>query len=115
MSYGPAPRPLADRFHEKYTPEPNTGCWLWTASLNNGGYGKLSVSRSYWVEAHRVAYELYKGPIPGGKCIDHLCRVRSCVNPDHLEAVTLSENIRRGKGPAILKAYWAKKLGDITT
>lgn len=50
------------------------------------------------LSAHRVAYELTRGPIPAGMEIDHLCRVRSCVNPDHLEAVTRGENLRRGRG-----------------
>lgn len=88
---------LRARFEEKFTPEPNTGCWLWTAALNGHGYGAftLPISRRK-VGAHRLAYELYRGPIPTGFQIDHLCRVRSCVNPSHLEAVTQFENLRRG-------------------
>jgi hypothetical protein len=49
-----------------------------------------------WQGAHRVAYELFKGPIPAGMDLDHLCRVRCCCNPDHLEPVTRKENLRRG-------------------
>jgi hypothetical protein len=71
------------------------GCWLWTGSLNNKGYAQLGVAGRVR-SAHRVAYELFKGAIPDGLQIDHLCRVRQCVNPDHLEAVTQSVNIRRG-------------------
>lgn len=87
--------PLEERFWEKVSPEPNSGCWLWAASEKNGGYGQ------FWdgernVRAHRWAYETYRGPIPSGLQMDHLCRVRCCVNPFHLEAVTQQENIRRG-------------------
>ena len=77
------------------SPEPNSGCWLWTGTTNPGGYGAVGFmgrTRS----AHRVSYELAKGPIPAGLDLDHKCRVRCCVNPDHLEPVTRSENLRRG-------------------
>lgn len=69
-------------------------CWLWTDAPALTGYGR--VSRDNVVDyAHRVAYELAVGPIPPGLTIDHLCRVRLCVNPTHLEPVTLAENTRR--------------------
>lgn len=71
-------------------PEPNTGCWLWLGSINGGGYGRYK--HTY---AHRSAYEVVHGPIAAGLHIDHLCRVTCCVNPDHLEAVTPLENMRR--------------------
>ena len=67
-------------------------CWLWTGSKNNG-YGYFRAGKHVLV--HRYAYELLKGEIPEGLHIDHLCRVRNCVNPDHLEPVTLAENNRR--------------------
>lgn len=73
-------------------------CWLWAGSLTTGGYGQLSIAGRL-TQAHRLAYELYVGAIPEGFQIDHLCRVRHCVNPDHLEAVTQAENIRRGMSP----------------
>ena len=84
---------LDDRFWSKVD-ETEGGCWLWTAYINRNGYGMFRLGRMQL--AHRVAYEDAKGPIPEGLTIDHLCRVRACVNPDHLEAVTIGENIRRG-------------------
>ena len=83
-----------ERFEEKYIPEPNSGCWLWTASTSNG-YGIIKV-RGRFRGAHRVSYEIYRGAIPPGFVTDHLCRVPCCVNPDHLEVVTIGENVRRG-------------------
>lgn len=71
-------------------------CWLWTGTLNPKGYANFSAGGTT-VIAHRWAFERFVGPIPDGLHIDHLCRVRRCVNPDHLEAVTLTENNRRSK------------------
>lgn len=73
------------------------GCWLWSGAVNNKGYGQFGQdgrTRS----AHRVSYEFYVGPIPDGLTIDHLCRVKRCVRPDHLEPVTTAENNRRKFG-----------------
>lgn len=69
-------------------------CWLWTAFLDNKGYGKFQVGKQSQ-RAHRFSYELLVEPIPQGLQIDHLCKIRNCVNPAHLEAVTLQENVRR--------------------
>jgi hypothetical protein len=85
---------LRERFEDKYIPEPNSGCWLWTAAQLNG-YGVIKVGGRFR-GAHRVGYELHKGPVPAGLVLDHLCRVPFCVNPDHLEPVTIGENISRG-------------------
>lgn len=71
-------------------------CWLWKPRAATGGYGQFHM-RGKNVFAHRAAYESVKGPIAPGLTIDHLCRVRPCVNPTHLEAVTLAENLRRAK------------------
>jgi len=84
---------LPDRLREKFVFDPN-GCWVWPKSLRRG-YGQ------YWLNgqarsAHRTVYELLIGPIREGLQLDHLCRVRNCVNPDHLEQVTNAENARRG-------------------
>lgn len=96
-----AKRSVEDRFWSKV----DTGgeCWLWLASLYHGGYG------GFWdgkrtVRAHRWAYESEFGPIPDGLTLDHLCRTRACVRPDHLEAVTDRTNILRGTGPTARNA-----------
>lgn len=85
-------RAIEDSFWDHVMPEPNTGCWLWAGVWNKKGYGTL---RS--IGAHRISYQIHKGPIPENYQIDHLCRVRCCVNPQHLEAVTLQENVARGE------------------
>lgn len=70
------------------------GCWLWAGAPGKNGYGRISVENTVRY-AHRVSYETFVGPIPQGLTIDHLCRVRMCINPGHLEPVTLAENTRR--------------------
>ena len=80
---------------EWWTPEPNTGCWLWLRSASPKGYGGFRRFRKHHI-AHRFAFEIFRGPIPHGFQIDHLCRTPSCVNPDHMEAVTHRENQLRG-------------------
>jgi len=88
---------IIDRFEAQYIPEPNSGCWLWIGSISGrNNYGAFSVHGKD-LRAHRFSYELYKGKIPKGLVLDHLCRITICVNPDHLEAVTQKENVRRGK------------------
>lgn len=87
-------------FFSKIQPEPNSGCWLWIGAYNNYGYGCVCWStngryRKYF--AHRLSYEDAYGPIPVGMVVDHKCRVRGCVNPLHLEVVTIGENVRRGE------------------
>ena len=72
-----------------------SACWLWEAALSTRGYGRITIAgRQY--QAHRLAYESLVGPIPEGRQVDHLCRVRRCVNPAHLEIVTGRENVLRG-------------------
>lgn len=74
------------------------GCWRWQGQKNRFGYGQLNVEvggKRMCLRTHRVSYEAYVGPIPDGLEIDHLCRVRDCANPEHLEPVTRSENVRR--------------------
>jgi hypothetical protein len=80
-----------------------SGCWVWTGALNKQGYGRFSVGNgpgSTQSLAYRIAYIWLVGPVPEGLQLDHLCRVPACVNPEHLEPVTPSVNVRRGIGPA---------------
>jgi len=81
-------------------------CWLWTGAMKPNGYGTIS-HEGVTCHAHRVVYELLVGPVPAGLDLDHLCHVRRCVRPDHLEPVTRGENIRRGLCGA-LKTHCAK-------
>lgn len=85
-----------ERFMEKIVPEPNSGCWLWTACVNHNGYAMLAMDGKPSRAAHRWYYELLHGPLAPGLELDHLCRVRSCVNPAHLEPVSHQANIDRG-------------------
>lgn len=81
------------------------GCWIWQLkSKDRSGYGRIKLNYKTLM-AHRVSYEAFVGEIPTGLQIDHLCRVTSCVNPEHLEPVTAKENLHRSS----LKALWAKK------
>lgn len=70
------------------------GCWLWARRVDRCGYGLLKY-RDRTANAHIFAYEAWYGPVPEGLELDHLCRVRHCVNPGHLEPVTHVENMRR--------------------
>ena len=79
-------------------------CWNWTGSLNTYGYGCYYAGRRRLIYAHRASYEAFVGPIPEGMHIDHLCRNHGCINPSHLEPVTVGENIRRGVSPSALNA-----------
>ena len=83
--------------HIEYIVDEKTNCWIWQLAIKSRGYG------NYWHEgkcflAHRFYYEKYKGKIPEGLVLDHLCRNRSCVNPELLEPVTQMVNNQRGKG-----------------
>lgn len=87
---------LSERFWSKVSKDEATDCWLWTGALNSDGYGHLSVDGCALL-SHRLAYTALVEPIPNGLQIDHLCRVKACCNPAHLEAVTAAENMRRAK------------------
>lgn len=89
---------LPDRFWVKVRSNPNTGCWEWIGQTSPTGYGVFKFS-SKMRRSHRVAYEVLVDLVPDGLVLDHLCRVRNCVNPAHLEPVTQAENVRRGVTP----------------
>ena len=86
---------LPERFWDKVAPDPNSGCWLWTANVSHNGYGEIK-RYTQMVRAHRWAYSVLVKPVPPDFVVDHLCRTRCCVNPDHLEAVSIKENLMRG-------------------
>ena len=87
---------VLERFAAKVECGPEIdSCWEWTGTHSGMGYGRFLLDGKKYL-AHRMSYILYRGKIPEGLVLDHLCRNPSCVNPDHLEAVTNKENINRG-------------------
>jgi len=91
---------LLKRFADSIFPEPNTGCWLWGGSIAGRGYGTLTTKKKH-IYAHRLSYTMYKGAIPEGLTIDHMCNNTYCVNPDHLQVLSLRENVLKNKsGPS---------------
>lgn len=100
-------RPVMDRLVDRLVFDAN-GCWLWTGSKSYG-YGKIGVGSrtdgtNAMTQCHRVSYEHFRGPIPEGLTLDHLCRVRHCANPWHLEPVSVGENVRRGEAANIVSS-----------
>ncbi len=96
-----------DRFLRSIEASP-TGCWLWIRYIKPNGYASFGDENGDKFYAHRFAYEYFIQSIPSGLDIDHLCRVRHCVNPTHLEAVTRRENLRRGnhRNMVIAETHW---------
>lgn len=98
MIIGRPPVDAKIRFMAKVQITPT--CWLWAASKNLAGYGHFFTRENHRVMAHRWSYEFFSDKkIPEGMQIDHLCKVRHCVNPKHLEVVTPKENVRRSPNP----------------
>lgn len=90
---------LPGRFWSRVYPDPITGCWLWAGGLNDKGYGRWQPRRGLQEFVHRAVVRAFRGKPERGLHVDHLCRVRWCCNPDHLEVVTPRENQRRGRSP----------------
>lgn len=102
-------QPLQDRITNNVKIDDN-GCWLWQRRITDKGYGQMWLTTAYkkgvTTAAHRVSYMAFKGSIPENLQIDHLCKVRNCVNPEHLEAVTAAENVYRSN--ALYKQQMAR-------
>lgn len=105
----PADMPITERLQRRTQVEPG-GCWLWTGPISNRGYGLLNTKHKSQL-VHRASYEVHRGPIPGGMTLDHLCRVRHCLNPEHLEPVTAQENILRS--PFTMASRWARRTSCV--
>ena len=105
---GRRPVPIEDRFWAEVQRGGPDECWNWTGYVERGGYGVIAAGSSAvkaqrW-KAHRLSYTLLVGEIPEGMTIDHLCFNTVCVNPSHLEVVTLSENARRSRRSQFLRS-----------
>ena len=95
---------VLERFWDKVEVDSISGCWNWMGSKFASGYAQFKLTHTKNVRAHRFAYEVNKGKVPKDFVLDHLCRNRKCVNPDHLEIVTQKENMIRGNSPPSLNS-----------
>ena len=97
-------KPFAEGFFDRIEAEPNSGCWIWIGATSGSNDYGLCYPQSKKMFAHRWSFEYAHGPIPSGMTIDHLCRVRRCVNPSHMEVVTNEVNVLRGRGHTAINA-----------
>lgn len=93
----------AERLESFVSIVPITGCWMWMGAISHDGYGRFHL-RGKFMPAYRASYEIHRGPVPQELRCDHLCRNRWCVNPWHIDIVTVRENTLRGVGPASVNA-----------
>ena len=84
-----------DKIFTRVIKNPDTNCWLWQGYVSKVGYGYLGLQKERAI--HRIVYKLLSKSIPHSLVIDHLCRIKHCVNPQHMELVTSQENLKRGK------------------
>ena len=98
-------------FLSKVIIDENTNCWNWVAHCHPNGYGQFHIER-YPYYAHRVSFVLYKGPLESTdtRVVDHICKNTRCVNPDHLDLITQSENVKRGKNRLVAQMRAASKV-----
>lgn len=102
---------MKNRFEKFFIRIPITGCWLWEGGAQQHGYGKFTVKgKPRW--AHRVAWELYKGPIPKGLSVLHKCDVPACVNPDHLFLGTAKDNVHDAIAKKRMNYFLNRKRGE---
>src|SRR5690606_19217105 len=105
---------VVPHWSNRITVTPEKGCWEWTGSINSSGYASARVRKLLPNEgmAHRISYAILRGNLVHGMVLDHLCRVRNCLNPEHLEMVTPQENLRRGR-TSEKEALWTKLMPGV--
>lgn len=107
----PAKKPIEERFHKKYHKLTPDKCWLWTAHISEGGYGRI-LHNGKFALAHRVSWEIHNGPIPDDMQVCHKCDVPACVNPNHLFLGTQKDNMRDASEKGRLKTKATKDRAE---
>jgi hypothetical protein len=118
---GPRPVPLAERFWRYVSPEPNTGCWLWTGAEDGHGYGVLGLDGKRVEKAHRIAWLIGCGEIPSGGHVLHRCDTPACVNYERdlyigTHADNMRDKVKRNRNPQHMRPgffagdrHWTKR------